>query len=98
VIYHGVRFTPAGALYRIGLALLDLENPRRLIRRGEEFVFHPEEPYERAGDVPDVVFPRGAVLDDDGDTGGTPGMASGFAAPAWRCARTWAAAWSAPGR
>jgi predicted GH43/DUF377 family glycosyl hydrolase len=31
-------------------------------------VFGPHEPYERSGDVPDVVFPCGWILRDDGDT------------------------------
>ena len=35
VVYHGVRMTPAGALYRVGLALLDLDDPRRVLRRGD---------------------------------------------------------------
>ena len=63
IIYHGVRHTPAGAIYRGGLALLDLEDPRRVIRRGEEWVFRPEEPYEQMGDVADVVFPCGVIHD-----------------------------------
>jgi predicted GH43/DUF377 family glycosyl hydrolase len=64
IIYHGVRVTPAGCLYRLGLALLDLENPRKVIARGDEWVFGPHEPYERTGDVGDVVFPCGVVLDE----------------------------------
>lgn len=63
IIYHGVRITPAGCLYRLGLALLDLENPCRIIARGDEWVFGPDEPYERVGDVGDVVFPCGVVCD-----------------------------------
>jgi predicted GH43/DUF377 family glycosyl hydrolase len=63
VIYHGVRDTPAGALYRVGLALLDLEDPRRVLRRGDEWVVGPQAPYEVMGDIPNVVFPCGAVLD-----------------------------------
>ncbi len=63
IIYHGVRTTPAGCLYRLGLALLDLEDPTRVIRRGDEWVFGPDEPYERVGDVGDVVFPCGVVHD-----------------------------------
>jgi predicted GH43/DUF377 family glycosyl hydrolase len=65
IIYHGVRHTPAGALYRLGLALLDLDDPRRVLRRGEEWVFRPEEPYEMVGDVADVVFPCGTILNGD---------------------------------
>ena len=64
VVYHGVRHTPAGALYRVGLALLDLDNPRRVLRRGEEWIVGPEAPYEVTGDIPNVIFPCGAVLDD----------------------------------
>jgi predicted GH43/DUF377 family glycosyl hydrolase len=63
IIYHGVKQTPSGAIYRLGLALLDLEDPREVIRRGDEWVFGPEEPYELAGDVPRVVFPCGYVYD-----------------------------------
>ncbi len=61
IIYHGVRMTPAGCLYRLGLALLDLDNPQKVIRRGDEWIFGPDEPYERVGDVGDVVFPCGAT-------------------------------------
>jgi predicted GH43/DUF377 family glycosyl hydrolase len=63
LIYHGVRDTPAGAIYRVGLALLDLEDPRRVLRRGDEWVIGPQAPYEVGGDIPNVVFPCGAVLD-----------------------------------
>jgi len=68
VIYHGVRQTAAGCLYRLGLALFDLENPERCLRRGNEWVFGPEQPYERRGDVDNVVFPCGYTLAPDGDT------------------------------
>jgi predicted GH43/DUF377 family glycosyl hydrolase len=66
--YHGVRITASGSIYRIGLALLDRDDPTKLLARGNEWVFGPHEPYEREGDVPDVVFPCGWVLRDDGDT------------------------------
>lgn len=68
MIYHGVRHTPAGCLYRLGLALFDLETPERCISRGQEWVFAPEEPYERHGDVGNVVFPCGWTIGSDGDT------------------------------
>jgi len=64
VLYHGVRQTAAGSIYRLGLALLDLNNPHRVLRRSDEWVFGPAEWYEREGDVEDVVFPCGWVLDD----------------------------------
>ncbi len=68
ILYHGVRITAAGSIYRLGMALLDLEDPRRLLRRGDEWLFGPMEAYERTGDVPDVVFPCGSALGDDGET------------------------------
>ncbi|MGE4488995.1 MAG: glycosidase [Kiritimatiellales bacterium] len=67
IIYHGVRETAAGHLYRVGIALLDLQDPTRLIRRGDHWIFGPYADYEREGDVSNVVFPCGIVPDDDGD-------------------------------
>jgi predicted GH43/DUF377 family glycosyl hydrolase len=66
--YHGVRVTASGSIYRLGLALLDRDDPTKVVARGNEWVFGPHEPYERSGDVPDVVFPCGWILRDDGDT------------------------------
>jgi predicted GH43/DUF377 family glycosyl hydrolase len=68
LLYHGVRQTAAGAIYRLGLALLDLEAPTEVLLRGDEWVFGPQAEYERAGDVGDVVFPCGATVGPDGDT------------------------------
>ena len=68
MIYHGVRHTAAGCLYRLGLALFELDEPERCLLRGDEWVFGPEETYERKGDVGNVVFPCGYTLGADGDT------------------------------
>jgi len=68
MIYHGVRQTPSGCLYRLGLALFDLQTPEKCLRRGETWIFGPEEPYEREGDVGNVVFPCGYTLAADKDT------------------------------
>ena len=65
VIYHGVKDTIAGGLYRVGLALTDLADPTRVLRRAPEWVFGPEADYERSGDVPNAVFPCGLVHDED---------------------------------
>jgi len=65
ILYHGVRHTASGAIYRLGLALLDKNKPTRLLRRGREWIFGPKESYEREGDVGDVVFPCGWILEDD---------------------------------
>jgi beta-1,4-mannooligosaccharide/beta-1,4-mannosyl-N-acetylglucosamine phosphorylase len=59
ILYHGVRTTASGSIYRLGLALLDLENPVKVIRRTDEWIFGPKAHYEREGDVDDVVFPCG---------------------------------------
>jgi len=59
VLYHGVRRIAGQDMYRLGLALLDLEDPTRVIRRGREWVFAPQTSYERSGDVGNVVFPCG---------------------------------------
>lgn len=65
IIYHGVKRTAAGCLYRLGLALLDLDDPSKVIRRCDEWVFGPAQIYERIGDVPDVTFPCGVVIKND---------------------------------
>lgn len=64
ILYHGVRKTASGSIYRLGLALLDLDDPTRVLRRSSDWVFGPREHYEREGDVDDVVFPCGWILDD----------------------------------
>lgn len=68
MIYHGVRQTAAGCLYRLGLALFALESPERCLLRGDSWVFGPEAPYELSGDVGHVAFPCGTTLGPDGDT------------------------------
>ena len=67
IFYHGVRDTSAGAIYRLGLALLELEEPWKVLRRSDEWVLGPRAPYERVGDVDDVVFPSGAVVHKETD-------------------------------
>jgi predicted GH43/DUF377 family glycosyl hydrolase len=61
LVYHGVKETVAGAIYRIGLALLDLENPAHVLKRKDNWVFGPDADYERIGDIPNVVFPCGLL-------------------------------------
>ena len=65
LIYHGVRTTGAGVIYRLGLALLDLEDPARVRARGREWVMSPREAYELIGDVGYVVFPCGQIVDEE---------------------------------
>nr|HID58552.1 glycosidase [Desulfobacterales bacterium] len=63
--YHGVKQTGSGRLYRIGALLLDLKNPEQIVGYTSHFIFGPEESYERTGDVPNVVFPCGVILEPD---------------------------------
>jgi len=59
LIYHGV---DQDHVYRAGAALLDLEEPWRVIARTKEPILEPEAPYEVEGDVPNVVFPEGTAI------------------------------------
>jgi len=61
LIYHGV---DARFIYRLGVIILDKENPERVIHRSEEPILEPTEDYERFGCVPNVVFSCGAILLD----------------------------------
>jgi beta-1,2-mannobiose phosphorylase / 1,2-beta-oligomannan phosphorylase len=63
LIYHGVKETVAGGIYRVGLALTDLDEPTRLLHRLPDWILAPLADYERTGDVTNVVFPCGLVHD-----------------------------------
>ncbi len=67
IIYHGVKQAVSGPIYRVGAALLDLENPTKVLQRTNHWLLSPEAPYERVGDVPNVVFPCGAVVLPSGE-------------------------------
>lgn len=58
-VYHGV---DANSVYRLGLVLLDLEDPSKVVKRQPEPILEPETDWELFGDVPNVVFACGAVL------------------------------------
>jgi predicted GH43/DUF377 family glycosyl hydrolase len=68
VIYHGVKISCSGCIYRLGLALFDLNNPAVIVKRSRDWMFAPETPYEKHGDVDNVVFPCGYTVNPDGDT------------------------------
>ena len=68
MIYHSVRQTASGSIYRIGLALYDLGCHLTCLRRSNTWVLSPEMDYERKGDVGNVIFPCGYTLAEDGDT------------------------------
>ncbi len=67
VIFHGVKNTGFGSIYRVGAMLLDLEDPTKIIGFTQHYILGPEEPYERIGDTPNVVFPCGAILENNGE-------------------------------
>jgi predicted GH43/DUF377 family glycosyl hydrolase len=67
MLYHGVKRTAAGCLYRLGAALFDLETAETCLLRGDSWIFGPETAYEREGDVGYVTFPCGYTLDANGD-------------------------------
>lgn len=66
-IYHGVKMTSAGPIYRIGMVLLDLDDPSKVIKRAEAPILSPREDYERIGDIGNVCFACGAIVDEGGD-------------------------------
>jgi predicted GH43/DUF377 family glycosyl hydrolase len=68
VIYHGVKQSCSGCIYRLGLALFHLKQPEICLKRGSEWIFAPVEDYEQHGDVGNVVFPCGYTIGPDGDT------------------------------
>jgi len=65
-IYHGVFPTMDGSVYRLGVALHDLENPARVISVCERWILQPEHETEIVGYVHNVVFTCGAIPEDDG--------------------------------
>ncbi|HOA24318.1 MAG TPA: glycoside hydrolase family 130 protein [Aggregatilineales bacterium] len=63
LIYHGVLTSCNGFVYSFGAALLDLDEPWKVMYRGEPYLLAPQAPYERTGDVPNVAFPCAALAD-----------------------------------
>ncbi|UCG25673.1 MAG: glycoside hydrolase family 130 protein [Chloroflexota bacterium] len=64
-IYHGVRRTASGALYRLGAVLLDLDEPWRIIGRAPVAILSPVKGEDYMGNVANVVFSCGALLHGD---------------------------------
>jgi beta-1,4-mannooligosaccharide/beta-1,4-mannosyl-N-acetylglucosamine phosphorylase len=65
LLYHGVLTSCNGFVYSMGAALLDLDEPWKVIRRGSDYLLSPQMPYEQIGDVQNVVFPCAALVDED---------------------------------
>ena len=54
-----------GFKYKVGAMLLDDADPTKILARTDEPIFEPEMPYETEGEVPNVVFPCGALVIKD---------------------------------
>lgn len=66
MLYHGVRGFGITSIYKLGVVLLDLNEPWKVIGKTSEPILSPEENYERVGDVNNVVFANGWIVEDDG--------------------------------
>lgn len=66
-IYHGTKMTSGGPIYRAGVVLLDLEDPSVVIGRSDVPILAPRTDYERIGDINNVVFASGAIVEPDGE-------------------------------
>jgi len=64
LFYHGVLKSCNGFVYSFGAAMLDLEEPWKVIYRGEPYLLSPQKIYENVGDVPNVTFPCAALFDE----------------------------------
>ena len=63
LFYHGVTGTCNGLVYSMGVALLDLENPSKVLYRSKDYILTPEKSYETTGFVPNVIFPCATLQD-----------------------------------
>jgi predicted GH43/DUF377 family glycosyl hydrolase len=59
MIYHGV---DDKYVYRMGAALLDLDDPCKVLARTDDFLLEPEREWEKVGVIPNVVFPTATVV------------------------------------
>ncbi len=65
VYYHGVLTSCNGFTYSMGAAILDRDDPSKVLHRADSYLLAPHELYETVGDVPNVVFPCAALVDAD---------------------------------
>ena len=65
LIYHSVEIKNKNKIYRASAALLDKKDPRKVLKRLPYPLFEPKERWEKEGIVDNVVFPTGAVVEDD---------------------------------
>lgn len=65
LIYHGTKSMGSRSIYRLGVALLSLKDPTKVIARANDWIFAPEADFEQAGLMPGVVFACGALVRGD---------------------------------
>ncbi|MDS0524821.1 glycoside hydrolase family 130 protein [Clostridium sp. SHJSY1] len=63
LFYHGVSGTCNGFVYSIGAAILDIDNPSKVLYRTRDYLLTPEKDYETTGFVPNVAFPCATLQD-----------------------------------
>lgn len=63
LLYHGVSSTCNGFVYSFGTAILDINNPSKVLYRTKDYILTPEREYETIGFVPNVVFPCATLHD-----------------------------------
>lgn len=67
MLFHGVRTFAPSSIYKLGVVLLDLEKPWKVIGKSREPIISPDFNYERVGDVGNVVFSNGWIIEENGD-------------------------------
>jgi len=67
MLYHGVRGFGIGSIYKLGVLLLDLDKPWLVKGRSRVPILQPEMDYERVGDVNNVIFSNGWIVEENGD-------------------------------
>ncbi len=67
LFYYGVKQTSSGTITKIGAAILDKEDPAKIINRANVPILSPRKLYERIGDLNNVVFSTGAILENNGE-------------------------------
>ena len=67
-IYHGIAMHYA-PIYQVGVMLHDLNDPSKVISRGTQCILEPRETFELVGQVPNVIFPQGLIVEEYDDEG-----------------------------
>ena len=63
VFFHGANLTCSGLVYSIGAAIVDRDDPSKVLHRCANYLLAPEKSYEISGYVPNVLFPVSCLTD-----------------------------------